>query len=428
MRMGRYKPPMEPNVPQSKRDEVRLGLIKGVLWKDRVLIAFVLVTFFVLNHAGSLAAAGIAALGGLAGLLGHRLPHPRRWPAPIWAGFAFIGFAVLSALWSPYMPQRELSGYMRFGLGVPLYAALVFVMARQATSNQTMARAIILALLPLSACVFAIEFLSGYAITKMADPNALDGNISKNLSHGLSVLFLCLPPVTIMMWRRSVGFKALAIFCALAASACAVSSGNSAAVIAVPFAALIVTLAYFRPKLAVSLVFLTPILALLLAPVLSIITAELSADTKSALPFSWEWRVETWAYLGERIIDHPIIGNGFDSLRAFTDTFSARGFDDLSYIPLHAHNYGLHIWTETGLVGVVLLALCLWLTQQNLRTSSWLTRPRACALTGTVAVAFVFSSLSYSAWQDWWLGAIAIAISFTMLIQAPQKDDAHVTR
>lgn len=395
----------------------RLSVFRTIISvKDAALIAFTLLVFIVLNHAGSQIASGAAALGGLVGVLGHRLPPPKDWPAAVWAGGAFVIWCCLTSLWSSFEPERTLSGPIRFGLGAPLYALFVFVMIQQSQRAKTVWRWILVFLISLSALTFALDFASEFGITKLVDPNAKDGNIEQNLSHGLSVLLLLVPVYFVMLWKNDTWRKWLVGFVVFWVVMATFISGNFAASVALLGLTLAMAAAWKFPKLTVRLVFLIPILSILLAPFLGLFAMTITPEAKFALPFSWEWRLETWGYLGREIMAHPIIGSGFDSIRTFTETFKSRGYLNLPIVPMHAHNMGLHIWTETGLIGAVLASLGLWLSQRHIQQSPFFSRERTTALCGILTVAFVFSSLSYSAWHDWWLGAIFLALSFLALV------------
>ncbi len=391
-------------------------LKRAIAGKDLAVLCFVTIVFLILNHAGSLVAAAAASIGGLFGVLGHRLPRPRHWPMAVWIGLAFLFWCGLSAIWSPYQSPHAVPGVVRFCLGVPLYGLLIFVMTRQAEKTQRILRLIIIILIPVSAFTFAVDFITDFAIFRFVDPGADSGDIIKNLSHGLSVLLMCLPPAVLFMQRHGRGGIMIAAAVFLFALIAAVYSGNAAATLAVPAVAFVMAAAYRFPSLTVRAVLIAPIAVVLLAPIISIIAAETGQATKDALPFSWEWRAETWGYLSGKIMDSPLAGNGFDSLRTMKDTFDARGFEGLSLVPLHAHNFGLQIWAEVGLVGAILAALFFWEAGGALARSPWLTPKRACAVCGTIIAAVIFSSLSYSAWQDWWWGAIGFALSFAALI------------
>ena len=384
--------------------------------KDIALLTFAIFVFLIGNHAGSMVAAAAAAIGGLFGVIGHPIAHPRRWPVAVWIGFTFLGWCALSALWSPYESPRAMPGVMRYCLGLPMYGLLIYVMLKQSEGAKTIYRLLIVSLAALSACVFAIDFISDYKIYRLVKPDALNGDIIMNLSHGLSVLLMCLAPILIFLARQGRGGKMLALACIIFTVLAAANSGNTAAMIAVPLIFIFMYAGRRFSRASLRLVLILPVAAILLAPVLSIFASELSQTSKDALPFSWEWRAETWAYLAEKIMQHPIIGNGFDSLRTMKDTFDARGFEGLSYVPLHAHNFGLQIWVEVGLVGALLAALFFWEAGAALSKSKWLTPTRSSALCAVIVTAVVFSSLSYSAWQDWWWGAIAFALSFVTLI------------
>lgn len=407
MAVSRYKRGMNSFPPS-----LYVRLLNG---KDAAIIGFTILIFLVLNHAGSQIAAGAAALGGLVGILGHRLPNPRLWPMAVWMGLAFIAWVTLSTLWSPFESERTLSGPIRFGIGVPLYALFVFVIMRQSPRAKTVWRWLLVFLISLSSLVFALDFSSGFGITKLADPNALDGNIEQNLSHGLSVLLLLLPVFFILIWKNETWRKILCTFVVFWTLVATVISGNFAASVAIIMMSISMMGAWRFPSLTVKLVFLLPVLSILLAPILGLVALSFSPEAKFALPFSWEWRLETWGYLGREIMGSPLIGSGFDSIRTFTETFKTRGYLDLPIVPMHAHNMGLHIWTETGLVGAVLACIALWLTQRIVQQSAFFTPARTVALCGIIMTAFVFSSLSYSAWQDWWIGAVVLAISFLCL-------------
>lgn len=377
---------------------------------------FVVVVFALANHAGSLIASPAAAIGGLFGIFGHRLPHPKTWPVAVWVGLTFIAWCALSALWSPYISDRAMPGVFRFCTGVPLYGLMIFVASKQSEATKRILRLVIMALIPISAFIFALEFSADFPVYNFFAPDANSGDRVQNVSHGLSVMLMCLPPVIILLLRHGRGGMMIAIAAYIFAIIAAAYSGNAAALITSASLVLFMALAVKFPKLMVRLTLLLPIAVVLLAPVVSIIAAEAGADAKAALPFSWEWRAETWGYLSDKIVDHPIAGNGFDSLRTMKDTFEARGFDNLPYVSLHAHNFGLQIWVEVGLIGAILAALFFWETSAAVRGSSWLTPRRAAALCATLLAMVIFSSLSYSSWQDWWWGAIAFALAFCTLI------------
>ena len=157
------------------------GLRRAFAGKDLAVLCFVTIVFLTLNHAGSLVASAAAAMGGLFGIIGHRLPHPRAWPITVWVGLTFLLWCGLSSVWSPYESPRNAPGVVRFCLGVPLYGLLIYVMARQPEKTQRIMRLIIMGLIPLSAFIFAVDFITDYAIFRMADPGAITGDIIKNL-------------------------------------------------------------------------------------------------------------------------------------------------------------------------------------------------------------------------------------------------------
>lgn len=392
---------------------------KIIYTKDAALFGFIWLCFLVLNHAGSLIMAGIAALGGLVGVLGHRVTAPTRWPLAVWLGLIFVAWASLSAFGSPYDDPRDFSNAARFALGLPLYGLFIYALAMQHERLQNIWAKVLMIFVALSAVVFLIDFLSGYGVTRLGVPNALDGDIEKNLGHGVSVLVISLPAI-LLLWA---GHKSWGMWVARAliviAGAAFVLSGNAAVLLALISALIAMVIAIRAPKFAIKAIFILPAALILISPLLALASAQASAELKASIPFSWEWRLETWGYLWDKIKAAPLIGHGFDSLRSFTDTFDARGFKGLSLVPMHPHNIGLHIWTETGLIGVALICAALVLGGRAIAKAEWLTRERAIAITGSMAAITVIANLSYSAWQDWWLGAVFIALALPALIKNP---------
>ena len=368
--------------------------------------------------------ATIAAVGGLLGILGHRIIAPKHWPMAIWAFLAFIVWVYVSRYWSPYDDPREFSNATRFILGVPLYGLFIYALAVQPPRLKRRWAMLLMVMVSVSAIVFLIDFTTGYSVTRLIDPEAWEGDIEKNLGHGVSVLVISMPSILIL-WAMNKGSGVWAAATVIVmASTAFFASGNAAVVLALIASLFFMAIALRAPKLAIKTIITALMVLILTAPIIALSASYVSADMKASLPFSWEWRVETWGYLWDKIGQAPLFGNGFDSLRSFTDTFDTRGFEDLTIVPMHAHNIGLHIWTETGLIGVLLCLFALHSTGRAVTQAAWLTHPRAIAIAGSLGAITVMASLSYGAWQDWWLGAIFIALSLPALIQSPNEASA----
>lgn len=394
-----------------------------VFYKDLIAYLFFYSCILVMTHAGGHIVAGAVGLAGLVGLIGHRIPAPTRWSSAIWACLAFVGYYAVSNLWSGDSDPGPYSNVVKFGIGAPLSALLIWHMCGQFDRLRGLWRVWLGYGFLLGVIVISVDILSGFKITLAGDPDANPGNIEGNISHALSVFLVVIWPAIFMVWADKNRWKLagkIIIGALLIALAIALffKFPNEAGQIAFLAGGSAVLLALWKPRLTLNLIFVAFSLLLIAAPWLGFFASHVTDLQKSKLPFSWEWRVETWSYLWDKILESPFIGHGFGALRGFSDTFSARGYDNLNIVPVHAHNAGLHLWAEGGGLGVLIAVTALMLIRKSVVTARWITPARAAALAGSLAVIMVYANLSYSVWQDWWIGTIALAAAMIPLIPA----------
>ena len=393
---------------------------KALFYKDLIVFLFFFSCILVLNHAGGHVVAGAVGIGAFLGILGHHIPPVKKWSAAIWAGLGFVGYFALSNLWSNDHDPGLYSNVVKFAIGTPISAILIWVMARQFDGLKRFWRKWLGYGFFLSAIVFSFDILSGFAITKFVDPVAAPENIDANISHGVSVLLVVIWPALMMVLHdtkaKGTFGDSMVIAAGVLLTFAVFRFSNFASIIAILFSALAVLCALKWPKGIINALFTILTLSLICAPLLGFIASKFSETQKAALPFSWEWRVETWGFIWQEILERPLIGHGFGALRGYNDTFSARGFDGLSLIPTHAHNAGLHLWVEGGAIGIVISAIALWFIRRAILSANWLTPQRAYAIAGGIAAIIVYANLSYSVWQDWWIGTIALFAAMIPLI------------
>lgn len=132
-------------------------------------------------------------------------------------------------------------------------------------------------------------------------------------------------------------------------------------------------------------------------------------------------RLEIWAFAGDRIAEHPLLGWGLDSSRAIpggTELFAPSSNPwgvAVQHLPLHPHNVTLQIWLELGAPGAVLFAILaarLWL---SFGAAPW-PRAYAAAAGGSLTAAFVVALGSYGAWQEWWIGTELLTLFVILVI------------
>lgn len=140
----------------------------------------------------------------------------------------------------------------------------------------------------------------------------------------------------------------------------------------------------------------------------------LVVEMQESMPSSALLRLYIWKFTTERIAERPILGWGFNSARSIPgggDKFVIRDgggrfrFSEFN-LPLHPHNQILQIWLELGALGALIVAAvgaCL-----IDRLGQWEPRLRACGL-ALIGTAIVYDSLSFGAWQSWWIATVLIA-------------------
>ena len=175
-------------------------------------------------------------------------------------------------------------------------------------------------------------------------------------------------------------------------------------------------LAWRRPKIGLNLAFMLAVASIAFAPGLGFVSAFFDAEMMRKLPLSWEHRLRMWTYSWELIQQAPLIGHGFDSARAFEALkFRTPDGRDLTVMSMHPHNIGLHIWLETGLIGVFLtIGLLVALLKTALKTCTQ--SPRAFAVTGLVVTVATSGAVTVGVWQHWWWALIVLAVSLVCLV------------
>lgn len=384
--------------------------------KDYSAIVLFLVIGMVLNHAGGHIWAPVMAITGIVGILGHKISLDKN-TLPLLAPVAlFFLWILLSTLWSPYEDNREFKNIYRFAIGIPLYGLTLYWMTCLSDKALKILRGMVMTLLPLSALIFAIECASGFMITQAVDPDASYGNMLGNISHGVSAVLVFSAPALLFLFSGNLTCKIIAAILIVSCAIISVTLTTTAAFIAFWGMIIVLGLSYFKPKLVFSLIISGFIALILFAPALGYFAQSLSVEQKAGIPFSWVWRLESWGYIHANIYDKFLFGHGFDSLRSIDETFDANGFSDLAIVPVHAHNIGLHIWYELGLVGVAFICAALFLAQRFVTKSDY-SRSRIAALSGVSFVTIVYAALSYSPWSDWWLAVIALGFALALCVQ-----------
>jgi O-antigen ligase len=366
----------------------------------------------------SLAAA--AALGASAseGRLAHdtrRLGQALVSPLGLLA-LSFLAWALASIAWSPF-PRASLHAWGEFVL--PVAAASVLGVTLPGRLSR-LAVWTLAAGVALAAILILIELATGLGLR-----NAM-GLRAVTFIFNRPVLTACLLAIPLASLLAAAGHRwAAAGLLALAAAATA-RSESGAAVLALIVAAGVYGVARAAPRLTLWLAAAAITAALLAAPFMGSAAERLLPPKvhDNLASTSSRARVEIWKVFGAAALQRPLIGSGFGTSPRAHETPAARWVTGPNAKLLavgHPHNAPLQIWTETGLVGILLVLAILLRTLMSVAAHA--PRERAPILALTAAILAV-SLVGHGAWQGWWPAAIGVAVVLFLHARA-LKRPAH---
>jgi O-antigen ligase len=362
--------------------------------------------------------APLAAFAGLcaAGLVAANPPYrfaSLRFPAAIIAALLLWGAA--SAAWS-IDPQRSLILDLRlaglFVAGLALAAAASRVAAPQRLVN------LLLAGLAIGLILSGYDLLSDGGLRGLVSVRAFRPFRLNQIAIGLAILAL---PVTVLLIERGQVMAALIVAAAMAGTVLLLEDAAAKAAL---LASLPIAVLLYRWRMPVArIAAIVSVIGILTAPLTLPRLAQmpgllLAAD---ALKGSAGHRLLIWSFVGERIAERPFAGWGLDTARSIPG-----GKDEvrpgLSRLPLHPHNAALQLWLELGVPGAALFALFVGWLWLRLASVSW-PRIYVAAAGGSLTAALAAAFAAYGVWQEWWLGALGLAL-FLILVMARAAEPA----
>lgn len=142
-------------------------------------------------------------------------------------------------------------------------------------------------------------------------------------------------------------------------------------------------------------------------------------------------RIVIWRNTVTHIKQKPLLGAGFDTARAlysnkdkviyFYPKSKSTGKQSkvkFEPIPLHPHNGILQVWLELGGVGALIL-LGLLVSILYAITRSFENRFNRAAALAMFTAGLSIASISFGAWQSWWLTSIFLAAAFMVSMFGP---------
>ena len=125
-------------------------------------------------------------------------------------------------------------------------------------------------------------------------------------------------------------------------------------------------------------------------------------------------RLDSWNYVLQKIMERPITGWGVEASKTWDETvriIGAAGREvDYRIVPGHPHNGGLQIWSETGLIGAILVSVFALLLGDRLARTCSSSKQIIAAGAALWGGGLVYSAISYNVWNDaYWATFLFVA-------------------
>lgn len=366
--------------------------------------------------AGGLAVAPLAGVAGVAGVRPELLREAvNRHRIALILLLCFIGWAILSTLWTPF-PDHSQSWRLAATVG----GGLLFAAWGGAPVTARVIRAAGLAAVLVAIVLLGIEAFADMPFNRAAQPGAETWVLLRNPGRGVSVL-------VVIVWgalgtllgrggplRRVLGIALAGVVGLLSAQFDQQANLAAFAIALIAFGA-----GYAAPRYA--LIGMCALLALwlLIAPFVLPGLAQ-QQQLVAALPDTWAIRAEVWRFASERALEQPFFGYGLDGPRTFTDEIVVRG-QTMHAIQLHPHSASLQIWLETGVIGALLGAAALAFAGLKFGAALQANRVAAASACATLAAIGVMANVSYGAWQEWWVATAFVAAAMVAALATSAK-------
>lgn len=400
--------------------------LAGALWRASVLALVVMPFGMAIAHRSSAAflvlsavcALGAATAEGQARRVLHDAAAALKSPLGL-SVLAFLAWTLASIGWSEFK-TLSLQGWGEFWLSV----AAGFAVAMTLPKRLTPAAFWVLAGAMVAACLLIVVELSTWLAVRKSLGMRADVFIFNRPSL---TLLVSTPPLMVWLavhlrhgWVFGLGLL-------LIVGGTIAYSESNAADLGLAVGCLAFLAAWMAPRWTGRLMIAGFAIALAVAPVVgplgdSLIPASLHKKMASA--HSRE-RVDIWISFGSAIREQPLLGGGFGVSPRLGQTAVAAKVPEEHRLFLtvgHPHNMAIQIWTELGLVGVVLAFAVFMLAVRAMLRQPHLIMCASLALTaGATAVALV----GHGAWQGWWAASLGAALALMLGARTTLLETGH---
>ncbi|MEH6630839.1 MAG: O-antigen ligase family protein [Halopseudomonas aestusnigri] len=337
---------------------------------------------------------------------------------------AFFGWITISTFWT-ISPLNALKlDFRLFALTLCGLLLISSVETQSEHTHRTLAKALLIGS-ALAVIFLLVESTLDAPITKMVKGKPLDAamNLSR-FNRGATFLGITAWALfAIYGMRLSLFLRLLLPVVSLAILYFAPSESTL-------FAVLLGSIWYLfffaLPRFGFKLLPVLLIASILVMPLVTRVTALLHGpESSQSIPFSAKHRFFIWKFVGDQIVENPILGWGFDAARDYPNkgvenyihvdgNGNERAIDG-RIISLHPHNFSLQVWLELGAIGAVLVSLIIWTLFGYLKRNNL---AEDVAMQAMAVSTFVIALLGYGIWQNRWYVMFFIFASMIPLVRS----------
>ncbi len=240
-------------------------------------------------------------------------------------------------------------------------------------------------------------------------------DVTLDLMRGNNITVMSLPLfLALLPFRKPVIVIPLALATGLIMAVVSYHVDGQAAMLALAGIAIVCAGGYAIGRSIFRVLGIGTAIVLVAAPALftGVLAASNTMD-REQLPLSFEARLRSYEYTLDKIQDRWLTGWGVEASKDWNETaeLNVRGeIFQFPIIPDHPHNMALHAWAETGLIGVLLLAICSILLGERLYRTAAPYRANQLAGASIWVGVITYGLFSYSLLNDsFWMGVVMLA-------------------
>ncbi|WP_299395087.1 O-antigen ligase [Pelagibius sp.] len=323
----------------------------------------------------------------------------------------FVGWCLIASLWTP-LPQEAAMLALRVAVLLLIMVFLCGAAGLMDTAQSRRAGFGLAAGVALAVVLVLIEFVFGFPVyTALKGPPANDYAAYSRLNRGITTLAILAWPLAALCWH--LRFRPVAFAVPPAALALALSSQSSAAVLGLFAGLLAAALAGLGRRAGRLILAAAIVLPLAAGPGVAKLMKEAGLHEATYLSPTARYRVHTWDFVADKIVERPLAGWGFDSSASIPAADAEPFGRGRKAIPSHPHNGPLQILLELGAAGAVLTIAVLFFIAR--RIDGLPPAARVCSQ-GMFITILCIASTAYGLWQSHWLAVIGGAAVISVIV------------